>query len=72
MTLHKNENMDACCAVEREIDKVLLKFGSIKDHSDRTLQDLLNYIENLKTELLNGRLLCKYFVNKIFYCHCSP
>lgn len=49
--------MDACCAVEREIDKVLSKFGGIKDHSDRVLQDLLNYITGLQTELLNGKNL---------------
>lgn len=46
--------MDACCAVEREVDKVLSKFGSINEHADRVLQELITYIENLKKELDNG------------------
>lgn len=46
--------MEACLAVEREVDKVLSKFGSINDHADRVLGELLMYIEGLKTELQNG------------------
>ena len=33
--------MDACNAVEKEVDKVLSKFGGINDHADRTVQQLL-------------------------------
>ncbi|XP_058791140.1 E3 ubiquitin-protein ligase RMND5A isoform X1 [Phymastichus coffea] len=43
--------MEACSAVEREVDKVLLKFGAINNHADTTLRDLINHIESLKKEL---------------------
>lgn len=43
--------MEACTAVEREIDKVLSKFGGINDHAKRCLQDLTCHIENLKEEI---------------------
>lgn len=46
--------MEACNAVEREVDKVLLKFGAINDHADTTLRDLVNHIESLKKELEEG------------------
>ncbi|KAI4459762.1 macrophage erythroblast attacher-related [Holotrichia oblita] len=42
--------MDACNAVEREVDRVLSKFGGINEHASRTLSGLITYIENLKKE----------------------
>uniref|UniRef100_T1IIW7 RING-Gid-type domain-containing protein n=1 Tax=Strigamia maritima TaxID=126957 RepID=T1IIW7_STRMM len=43
--------MDSCIAVERELEKVLSKFGSIKDYTDKTLGDLIEYVCNLQREL---------------------
>ncbi|XP_069671462.1 E3 ubiquitin-protein ligase RMND5A isoform X2 [Periplaneta americana] len=43
--------MEACNAVEREVDKVLSKFGGINEHADRVLQDVTGNIEALKAEL---------------------
>jgi len=43
--------MEACVAVEREVDKVLSKFGSINDHAERILSDITSHIESLKNEL---------------------
>ncbi|KAL1461540.1 hypothetical protein WDU94_013425 [Cyamophila willieti] len=43
--------MDACMNVEKEVDKVLSKFSSIRDHAQRTVDDTAQYISNLKTEL---------------------
>ncbi|XP_014287912.1 E3 ubiquitin-protein ligase RMND5A isoform X1 [Halyomorpha halys] len=43
--------MEACVAVEREVDKVLTKFGSINEHAGRTLRDVTNHIEALRKEL---------------------
>ncbi|XP_044736227.1 E3 ubiquitin-protein ligase RMND5A [Chrysoperla carnea] len=43
--------MDACAAVEREVDRVLLKFGGISEHADRVLREIILHIENLKKEL---------------------
>lgn len=48
--------MEACIAVEREIDKVLTKFGGINEHADRVMRDVCVHIENLKKELDD----CKY------------
>ncbi|XP_014213776.1 protein RMD5 homolog A isoform X4 [Copidosoma floridanum] len=47
----RETTMEACTAVEREVDKVLSKFGAINDHADTTLRDLVNHIESLKKEL---------------------
>lgn len=47
-------NMEECLAVEKEIDRVLTKFGSINEHAERVLTDLISYIEGLKEELQNG------------------
>ncbi|XP_023024595.1 required for meiotic nuclear division 5 protein souji [Leptinotarsa decemlineata] len=45
--------MEACLAVEKEIDKVLSKFGGINEHAKRVLSDLVNQIQNLKEEYDN-------------------
>lgn len=49
-----NTNMDACTGVEKEVDKVLSKFGGINDHADRTLGDLCTHIESLKNSIEEG------------------
>lgn len=46
--------MEPCNAVEREVDKVLQKFGAINEHAENTLTDLINHIESLKNELEAG------------------
>ncbi|XP_050498282.1 E3 ubiquitin-protein ligase RMND5A [Diabrotica virgifera virgifera] len=46
--------MEACQAVEREIDKVCSKFGNINEHAKRVLSDLVNQIQNLKEEYDNS------------------
>ncbi|XP_076057536.1 required for meiotic nuclear division 5 protein souji isoform X2 [Oratosquilla oratoria] len=43
--------MDACTAVERDIDKVLSKFTAFSEHSSNTLTNLRSDIENLKREI---------------------
>lgn len=43
--------MDACNAVEEEVDKILLKFTGIKEHADRVLSDITNHVESLKKEM---------------------
>lgn len=47
--------MEACLAVEKEIDRVLTKFGDINGNTGRILSDLITHIERLKTELENGK-----------------
>ncbi|XP_066595553.1 E3 ubiquitin-protein ligase RMND5A isoform X2 [Prorops nasuta] len=43
--------MEACDAVEREVDRILLKFGAINEHAVNVLRDLINHIESLQKEL---------------------
>jgi len=50
--------MEACNAVEREVDKVLQKFGSISEHANRVLGDVTNHISSLKRELEEGEIFC--------------
>lgn len=52
----ENINMEACNAVEREVDKVLSKFGGINEHAERVLQDITGNIDSLKKELESGEL----------------
>ncbi|XP_049763052.1 E3 ubiquitin-protein ligase RMND5A [Schistocerca cancellata] len=46
--------MDACNAVEREVDKVLSKFGGISEHADRVLREITDNLEDLKKEFAEG------------------
>ncbi|EEB16344.1 conserved hypothetical protein [Pediculus humanus corporis] len=43
--------MEACNAVEKEVDKVITKFSGIHEHSEKTLHDLSNHIEALKKKM---------------------
>lgn len=47
--------MDACLAVEREIDKVLGRFNDIEQNASKTLQELLNHIKEIRQDLIEGR-----------------
>lgn len=57
--------MDACVAVEKEVDKVYTKFSTINDHSDRVLVDLISYIEKLKNELESGKILLSIITKEL-------
>ncbi|XP_023213481.1 protein RMD5 homolog A-like isoform X1 [Centruroides sculpturatus] len=46
--------MESCLTVEKEIEKVLSKFGSFNDHTWKTLTDLIDYVQSLKNELTDG------------------
>ncbi|XP_050530561.1 E3 ubiquitin-protein transferase RMND5B-like isoform X1 [Daktulosphaira vitifoliae] len=45
--------MDACLAVDREVDKVLSKFGQIRQHVDKVLQQLIENLESVRNDLLS-------------------
>lgn len=47
--------MEACNAVEKEVDKVITKFSGIHEHSEKTLHDLSNHIEALKKKIDEGK-----------------
>lgn len=43
--------MDACLAVDREVDKVLSKFGDIRQSYSDGLQNLIENLESIKNDL---------------------
>ena len=52
--------MEACNTVERELDKVLLKFSDINEQAGAVLTDLVNHIETLKKELEEGKKIYSF------------
>ena len=52
--IHNKRAMDACLAVEREIDKVLSKFEEVGSQSGVNLEELLSQIQGIKKELEEG------------------
>jgi len=46
--------MDACLAVEKEVQKVSAKFFSVNDNASKNLNELIAYINGIKAELTEG------------------
>lgn len=44
----------SCDAVERELDKVLIKFGGVSEHFDRTIDKQIHFINALKEQFEEG------------------
>ena len=49
--------MEACASVEKEVDKILNKFGDTNVNAGSTLEDILHYINGIREELLEGWFL---------------
>lgn len=54
--------MESCAAVEKEVDKVITKFSSINEHSQRVLSDVTTFIEQLRKSIAEGGFL----ISKLF------
>lgn len=48
--------MDACQAVEKEIDKVIQKFTAIQSHSGKVFDDVLGFIQQLQASIAEGKV----------------
>ncbi|KAI2540409.1 required for meiotic nuclear division 5 homolog B [Homo sapiens] len=48
--------MEQCACVERELDKVLQKFLTYGQHCERSLEELLHYVGQLRAELASAVL----------------
>ncbi|XP_076460917.1 E3 ubiquitin-protein ligase RMND5A-like [Babylonia areolata] len=46
-----NKNMEACSAVEKELDKLNAKLIALRDHGQRSLEDFITSVQDIKTEL---------------------
>lgn len=55
--------MEACKSVEREVDKLLTKYFSLREHGQRSLKELINSIQSIKRELEEGMFCCKIDVD---------
>lgn len=48
--------MDACLAVDCEVDKVLLKFRDIRQNYNKVLQQLIDDLETMKNDLQKNNI----------------
>lgn len=46
--------MDACEAVEKELQRVITKFTGVHEHSKRMLGDVVKNFEDLKSSIEEG------------------
>ena len=51
----KNNKMEAIVAVEKEIDKIVSKFGSIREHGTKNIDETLEFLSSIKPELEQGK-----------------
>ncbi|XP_015917146.1 E3 ubiquitin-protein ligase RMND5A isoform X2 [Parasteatoda tepidariorum] len=49
--------MESCNNVEKEIEKVLTKFGAFNEHVRRTLDELIEYVQNLQQEYIESSVM---------------
>ena len=56
---------ESCDAVERELDKVLVKFGGVSEHFDRTIDKQIDFINALREQFEEG------IQKSITFHHCS-
>lgn len=48
--------MEACEAVEKELQRVITKFSGVHEHSKRLLGDVTNNFEDLRSTLAEGNI----------------
>lgn len=66
--------MEACIAVEKEIDKILSKFVQIRENGTRSIDETIEFLASIKPELEQGICYLHSFANLhfplplIFYC----
>ena len=49
--------MEACVAVEKEVDRLAAKLNSLHEHGQRSLEEFINSIQDIKRELSAGNSL---------------
>lgn len=51
--------MDACEAVEKELQRVITKFTGVHEHAKRMLGDVVKNFEDLKSSIAEGKFTTK-------------
>lgn len=49
--------MEACIAVEKEIDKILCKFTSIRENGAKNIEETIEFLSSIKPELEHGKTI---------------
>ena len=62
--------MEACAAVEKELEKVKNKFGSLKKNLDLSIEDQIAAIDRLQRELLENNEEANSNTISILSLHC--
>ena len=64
--------MEACCAVERELEKLLGRYKTLCENSSK-LNDLIKHVESIKNGLCEGKLkipqLITYIIEHVKNCY---
>ena len=47
--------MEACVAVEKEIDKIVAKFMQIRENGSRNIEETIEFLSSIKPELEQGK-----------------
>lgn len=55
--------MDACEAVEKELQRVITKFNGVHEHAKRMLGDVTKNFEDLKSSIAEGELQTVHIFN---------
>lgn len=62
--------MDSCVGVGQDLDKAILKFYNLNDHTSKAIQDIIDQVENLRKELSKREyFVCQSMFN--FMCTCG-
>lgn len=57
------KTMDACEAVEKELQRVITKFNGVHEHAKRMLGDVTKNFEDLKSSIAEGELQTVHIFN---------
>lgn len=57
--------MEACIAVEKEVDKVVSKLESFEKHQAKTLQELIDTVSSMEQEIGAGAYRCEVYIEKL-------
>lgn len=47
--------MEACIAVEKEVEKILAKFSGIRENGSKSIEETIEVLQSIKTELEQGK-----------------
>lgn len=65
--LENKDEMEACIAVEKEIDKILCKFASIRENGSKNIEETIEFLSSIKPELEQGTYYFSIFLLQITF-----